>query len=112
MERINNKNGIEMYYQTCGTDTRLFIYDSNKKYFNDMYYDIYDNDSGEEDIGAILHTLEETTLENMCNFFGARKYDSLKEMADKEDLQTENLENNDYTNIFKVNDKKFYTWSW
>lgn len=112
MEKINNKNGIEMYWERAGDVDKINILDSNKNYFNDLYFDVYEDDSGEEDIGVILHTLEETTLENMCNFFGARKYNSIEEMADKEDLQTENLENNDYTNIFKVNDKTVYTWSW
>ena len=112
MERINNKNGIEMYWEKAEDADKINILDSNMNYFNDLYFDIYENDNGEEDIASILHTLEETTLENMCNFFGARKYNSIEEMADKEDLVNENLENNDYTNIFKVNDKTFYTWSW
>ena len=112
MEKVNNKNGIEMYWEKAGDVDKINILDSNKNYFNDLYFDVYEDDNGEEDIGAILHTLEETTLENMCNFFGARKYNSLEEMADKEDLQTENLENNDYTNVFNVKDKTFYTWSW
>lgn len=112
MEKINNKNGIEMYYKLDGTETKVNVFDSNGKYFNDIYYDIYDNDNGEEDIQAILHTLEETTLENMCNFFGANYYETLEEMAEMEELELDCLERNCFTNIFNVNDKTFYTWNW
>lgn len=112
MEKINNKNGIKMFYELDGTDAKVCILDSNGKYFNDLYYDSYRNNDSEEDIQAILHTLEETTLENMCNFFGARKYKSLEEMAKMEDLELDGLESNDYTNIFNVNGTTFYTWSW
>lgn len=112
MKQINNKNGIEMYYELGEIEAKIIVLDSNGKYFNDLYYDSYRNDNGEEDIGAILHTLEETTLENMCNFFGANCYKTLEEMAEMEELELDCLEKNCYTNIFNVNDKTFYTWSW
>lgn len=112
MEKINNKNGIEMFWERASDINKIIILDSNGNYFNDMYFDIYEDDNGAEDIGAILHTLEETTLENMCNFFGVREYETLEEMAEMEDLELDGLESNDYTNIFNVNGTTFYTWSW
>lgn len=112
MKKINNKNGIEMFWERANDVDKINIFDSNGNYFNDMYFDIYEDDNGAEDIGAILHTLEETTFENICNFFGARKYKSLEEMAEMENLELDGLENNEYTNIFNVNGMTYYTWSW
>ena len=112
MEKINNKNGIEMFYELDGTDTKVCILDSNGNYFNDMYFEIYEDDNGAEDIGAILHTLEETTLEEMCNFFNANHYGSLNELAEEENLCLAELKNNEYLNMFNVNGTTFYTWSW
>lgn len=105
MQKINNEHGIEMYWELDGTDTKVLILDSNGNYFNDLYYD-----NGEEDIQAIIHTLEQTTLENMCNFMGARKYNSLKELAEQEEL--EETQDNDYINVFNVKENTFYTYSW
>lgn len=110
MQKINNEHGIEMYWELDGTDTKVLILDSNGNYFNDLYYDIYDNDNGEEDIQAIIHTLEQTTLEELCNFMGARKYKSLEELAEQEEL--EETQDNEYINVFNVNENTFYTFSW
>nr|DAK86237.1 MAG TPA: hypothetical protein [Caudoviricetes sp.] len=115
MERVNNKNGIEMYWEKASDVNKINILDSNRNYFNDQYFDEYENDNGAEDIGAIVHTLEETTLEEMCNYFNARKYNSLKELIDKEELYDTNeteILNNDYLNVFNVNGTTFYTYSW
>lgn len=112
MEKINNRNGIEMYYELDGTDAKIIILDSNGKYFNDLYYDSYRNDNGEEDIGAILHTLEETTIEEMCYFFGSTIYTSIATLCENEELTQKEAKDNDYLNIFNVNGKKHYAWSW
>lgn len=112
MGKINNKNGIEMYWEKAEDINKINIFDSNKKYFNDMYYGIYNNDNGEEDIQAILHTLEETSIEGMCNFFNASLYVSLNELAEEENLCLAELKNNEYLNMFNVNGKTYYTWSW
>ena len=106
MQKINNEHGIEMYWELDGTDTKVLILDSNGNYFNDLCYD----DSA-EDIQAIMHTLEQTTLEAMCNFMGARKYNSLKELAEQEELTIEETQNNEYINVFNVNENTFYTFS-
>lgn len=113
MEKINNKNGIKMFYERANDIDKINILDSNGNYFNDIYFDIYEDDKGAEDIQAILHTLEETTLENMCNFFGARKYSSIEELEKIEEVENlEYKEFNEYLNEFNVNDKTYYTWSW
>ena len=112
MQKINNEHGIEMYWELDGTDTKVLILDSNGNYFNDLYYDIYDNDNGEEDIQAIIHTLEQTTLEEMCNFMVARKYNSLEELAEQEELAIEETQDNEYINVFNVKANTFYTFSW
>lgn len=112
MGKINNKNGIEMYWERAEDIDKINILDSNGHYFNDMCFDTYEDDNGQEDIGAILHTLEETTLENMCNFFNASIYETLEELADKENLRLDGLIDNDYLNVFNVNGQTYYTWSW
>ena len=112
MKRINNKNGIEMCWEMANDVDKIYIFDSNGNYFNDLSFDIYEDDNGKEDIGAIIKTLEDTTLENMCNFFGAKKYNTLEELAESEEITIKDLKDNDYLNVFDVNGKTFYTWSW
>ena len=114
MKRVKNKNGIVMYWEIDGTDTKICILDSRKKYFNDIFYEMY-NDSGEEDINAIIHTLEETNLQEMCNFFGVSRYDTAEELIHYEDLydyDENTVIDNDYVNVFIVNNSVQYTWSW
>lgn len=108
MERVNNKHGIEMYYALSDI-TKIDIFDSNKKYFNDLYYDL-DNDEQEE-IDIIIKTLEETTLLEMCNFFNATIYEDKRELLNT--LADTNIDDeDDYINTFRVKDKIFYTDSW
>lgn len=115
MKKVNNKNGLKMYWERANDINKINIFDSNGNYFNDLYFDTYENDNGTEDIGAIIHTLEETTLENMCNFFGATLYESTKELLEREhinDFDENTIQENEYVNTFKIKDKTFYTWSW
>ena len=54
--------------------------------------------------------LENTTFIDMCNFFNKTIYNSLEELQyDQQDPEI--TEDNEYVNIFKVNDKKYYVWS-
>lgn len=110
MEKINNKNGIEMFWERANDIDKINIFDSNGNYFNDIYYVICEEN---EDLNSILKMLEETTLEEMCNFFGVRKYNSIKELEKMENVEyLEYKEFNEYVNEFNVNGKTFYTWSW
>lgn len=108
MERANNKNGIEMYWATNGIDRKVDILDSNGNYFEDIYYD------DEIEIDGIVKDLENTTLEEMCKcwFCGIRIYNSLRELAENEELTLEETKDNEYLNVFNVNGKTFYTFSW
>ena len=112
MKKINNKNGIEMYWNRARDIDKINILDSNGTYFNDIYFDTDKNDNGEQDIKTILHTLEETTLENMCNFFSTGIYETLEDLADENNLCLNELKDNEYLNVFNVNGKTYYTWSW
>ena len=103
--KVNNKHDIDFYWTLSGDINKVDILDSNGNYFDDLYYD------DEEDIKHIIETLENTSLEEMCNFFAMKTiYNSLEEL--QYDLQDPEItEDNDYLNIFKVNDKKYYVWS-
>ena len=107
--KINNKHGIEMYYERDTFVDKLNILDSNGKYFDDLLLDPYTPE--EDDIQAIVDTLTSTTLAELVNFFACKKlYNSLEEL--QYDLQDPEItEDNDYVNVFKVNDKKYYVWS-
>lgn len=106
---VNNKHGIEMYYERDTFADKLNILDSNGKYFDDWLLDPYTPE--EDDIQAIVETLTRTTLAELVNFFTCKKlYNSLEEL--QYDLQDPEItEDNDYVNVFKVNDKKYYVWS-
>ena len=112
MDKINNKYGIEMYYELDGIENKVWILDSNKKYFNDLYYDVYGNDEGKEDIDSIINTLENTTLEEMCNFMGHSIFESIEDIItyyDDENIKTlQDVLKTDYLNIFYVNGKTKY----
>lgn len=103
---INNIYGLEMYYIFDGIDTRLNILDSDGRYYTHLdYYD-------DEDIAKYISMLETLTIQELCygRLFNAKLYNSLEEL--QYDLQDNEItENNDYVNIFKVNDKKYYVWS-
>lgn len=103
---VNNKHGIEFYYEFSTEEEKMYILDTNGKYFDDLLVDLDDK----EDKQALINMLENTKFENMCLFFNKTIYNSLEEL--QEDLQDlEITENNEYVNIFKVNDKKYYVWS-
>lgn len=106
---IDNEYNIEMYYERDTFVDKLNILDSNGKYFDDLLLDLYTPE--EYDIQAIVNMLSHTTLKEMVNFFACKKlYNSLEEL--QQDLQDNEIdENNEYLNIFKVNDKKYYVWS-
>ena len=105
MEKINNKNGITMFWTKANDVNKINILDSNGDYFNDLFFDVYEDDDGAEDIEAIINTLKNTTLEDMCNFFNANYYETLEEL--KQDIGID--EPNDYINTFIVNGKTYYT---
>lgn len=84
----------------------MYVLDTNGKYFDDLLVDLNDK----EDKQALINMLENTIFENMCLFFNKTIYNSLEEL--QYDLQDPEItEDNDYLNIFKVNDKKYYVWS-
>lgn len=103
MTKINNKHGIEFYYEFSTEEEKMYVLDTNGKYFDDLLVDLNDK----EDKQALINMLENTKFENMCLFFNKTIYNSLEDL--QEDLEI--TEDNDYVNIFKVNDKKYYTWS-
>lgn len=107
MKKINNAHGIEFYYEFSTEVEKMYILDTNGKYFDDLLVDLDDK----EDKQSCVEMLENTTLEEMCNFFAMKKlYNSLEELQD--DLQDPEItEDNVYLNIFNVNDKKYYVWS-
>ena len=109
MNKINNEHGIEMYYERDTFVDKLNILDSNGKYFDDWLLDPCTPE--EDDIQAIVETLTRTTLAELVNFFACKTiYNSLEEL--QYDLQDPEItEDNDYVNVFKVSDKKYYVWS-
>ena len=107
MTKINNKHGIEFYYEFSTEYEKMYVLDTNGKYFDDLLVDLDDK----EDKQALINMLENTTLAELVNFFACKKlYNSLEEL--QYDLQDPEItEDNDYVNVFKVNDKKYYVWS-
>lgn len=106
MNKIDNKHGIEFYYEFSTEEEKMYVLDTNGNYFDDLLVDLDDK----EDKQALINMLENTKFENMCLFFNKTIYNSLEEL--QYDLQDPEItENNDYVNIFKVNDKKYYVWS-
>ena len=106
MNKINNKHGIEFYYEFSTEVEKMYVLDTNGKYFDDLRVDLDDK----EDKQALINMLEHTKFENMCHFFNKTIYNSLDELT--YDLQDPEItEDNEYVNIFKVNDKKYYVWS-
>lgn len=106
MTKINNKHGIEFYYEFSTEEEKMYVLDTNGKYFDYLLVDLNDK----EDKQALINMLENTKFENMCLFFNKTIYNSLEEL--QEDLEDNEItEDNDYVNIFKVNDKKYYVWN-
>lgn len=109
MNKINNIHGIDLFYERDTFVDKINILDSNGKYFDDLLLDHYTPE--EYDTQAIVDMLSRTTLAELVNFFACKKlYNSLEEL--QYDLQDNEItEDNEYLNIFKVNDKKYYVWS-
>lgn len=100
---VDNKHGIEFYYEFSTEEEKMYILDSNGKYFDHLLVDLDDK----EDKQALINMLENTKFENMCLFFNKTIYNSLEELQEDDEI----TEDNEYVNIFKVHDKKYYTWS-
>lgn len=109
MRKINNKNGIKMFCEIWNEPLKVVIYDSNKKYFNDL---LIEPDYAEEDTEDIIKMLEQTNLQEMTNFFNAQSYKSLNELAQDNYITIEETANNEYINKFEINEKAQYTWSY
>lgn len=106
MNKINNKHGIEMYYEFSTEEEKMYIFDTNGKYFDDMRVCLDDK----KDKQMSIEILEKIPFQNMCDVCYKRIYNSLEEL--QYDLQDPEItEDNDYVNVFKVNDKKYYVWS-
>lgn len=102
MNKVNNKHGIEFYYDI--EDTRVVIYDSQKTFMNDLYFNDFDDD----EIESIKEDLETTTLEDMCSFMNFKIYDSMEEICTTYDMTEDEILTSGYLNIFNVNDKRKY----
>lgn len=107
MKRINNKNGIEMYWEKAKGINKINILDSNGNYFKDVYFD-----NGQKGIDEILYHLERMTSETMCKFFGVIKYNSFREIAENRQITIKHLKDNKHLNIFDVNGQLLYAWTW
>lgn len=108
--KINNKNGIELYYYVAEDVDKVVILDTNKNYFEDIYIE---TSYYEEDKNSIIKMLEETTLEDMADYYGFKMYASKDELIKDQELDCtcEELTSNEYCNIFKVNNETYYVWT-
>ena len=106
MNKVKNKHGIKMYWEFAIDINKINILDSKKNYFNDLYYET----NTLEELKDIIDILENTTLESMCEFFNAKLYNTLEELRKGEENDSIQL-NNEYLNIFNIENKKYYTWS-
>ena len=111
MQKVNNKNGIKMYYEINEDWNRLEIYDSNQNYFNDLTLEEEDFDT---DYKKLKEMLENTNLKSMCAFFNHKLYNKIEKLAKEQDLDYKEIDplQNEYVNVFNVGDKTFYTWCW
>lgn len=110
MEKVNNKNGIEMYYEINENWNRLEIYDSDQNYFNDFSLESLK----ENEIEKLKKDLETMTLHELCSVLGHKIYSKIEELAKEHDLDYKEIDplQNEYVNVFNVGDKTFYTWCW
>lgn len=112
---VNNKHGIKMFARLSDIQ-KVDIFDSNNNYFNDIYYDAKDENEEDNELDTIWEDLENSTLEDLCSFFGAKIYDNLEELCKENDLKQEETKDNEYINYFivKTNNgtKEFYTFSY
>ena len=113
MEKVNNKNGIDFYYEIDKEQNRFVIYDSSENYFNDLCLEQEDYDT---DFKALIKMVENTDLNEMCAFFGHKIYDTRQELVKEQELENEydedNILDNDYVNRFVVKDKVYYVFDW
>ena len=91
IKKVNNINGIKLFYEIEKENNRVCILDSNKNYFDYLSLDYEDT---EKDIEFIRKVLEQTTIEEMCAFFGTHKIIPSKEKRNY---------GNGYVNTFKQN---------
>ena len=112
--KINNKCGIEFYYEIEQQDNeqsandRLVILDSNKQYFNDF---LLQEDDREEEIKALLDVLEATTLQEMCYHYDYQIFSNLTQLSQfayGKVLTKDEIFEAGYTNVFNVNGKTFF----
>ncbi len=106
MIKVDNKHNVELYCEIEEDIRRVVIYDSTKKFMNDLYFD------DDEESQSIIEDLENTTLEDLCNFMWFDMYDSIEELAgvfNNQDIQcVEDIIDHEYVNIFYVNGKPKY----
>lgn len=110
MEKVNNKNGIDFYYEIDKEQNRFVIYDSSKIYFNDLELE---EDDYKNNFKELIEMLEQTDIKEMCYFFGSNLYDDYEKLIRENDLtnyKEDNILNCDYVNRFVVNDKVYYTY--
>lgn len=109
MRKINNENGIKMFYEIWNEPMRVAIYDSDEKYFNDLLIEI---SHAEQDAKDIIKMLEQTDLQEMVDFFNARIYETLEELAQDNYLEIDEINSNEYINRFEINGKSKYIWNY
>lgn len=106
MIKVDNKHNVELYCEIEENVSRVVIYDSTKKFMNDLYFD------DDEESQSIIEDLENTTLEDLCHFMWFDMYDSIEELAgvfNNQDIQcVEDIIDHEYVNIFYVNGKPKY----
>ena len=110
MEKVNNINGIDFYYEIDKKNNCCIIRDSSMNYFNDITLEQEDYDT---DFEFIRETLKQTNLKEMCDYFGCDLYDDYKKLIKENDLNNykeDNILENDFVNRFVVNDKVYYTY--
>lgn len=109
MEKVNNVNGIELYFEIEEKYNRCIIADSSMNYFNDIELE---QEDFETDFKMIRQTLEQTSLKEMCDYFGCSLYDNYETLIKENDLigyREDNILDCDFVNRFIVKDKIYYT---
>lgn len=105
MIKINNKN-VLLFCEKAKDINKINILDSDKNYFNDLYYE------DTKDIARIIRILQNISFDGLVTYFNVQGYDSIKELAEENILTAEECTDNDYINRFEVNGKSRYTWSY
>ena len=118
MERVNNKNGLELYYDIEDNEhgfdyERFVIYDSNKHYINDM---VFNESDRQEETKSCLKIVENTSIKELCYYYNYELFENLDDLLKYinsegfEDFTKDNILENEYLNIIKSNDKVYYCW--